>query len=112
MSKVNEKAVAALIDDTFGLYSALRALLAICCRSNWQSKLTVDTMFLTHQARGWLGLHHFKLGSKLKKQSPINPFEIKSRKKAITDQKQKQQLFTSKKKNSNSFTARSTMMAC
>jgi len=94
MSKVNEKAVAALIDDTFGLYSALRALLAICCRSNWQSKLTVDTMFLTHQARGWLGLHHFKLGSKLKKQSPINPFEIKSRKKAIT---------RIKKKNSNSL---------
>jgi hypothetical protein len=54
-------------------------------------------MFLTHQTGGWLGLHYFNLGSKLKKQSPINPFfKIKSRKKTITKQ---QQLFYSQINN-------------
>jgi len=75
MSKVNEKAVAALIDDTFGLYSALRALLAICCRSNWQSKLTVDTMFLTHQTRGWLiRTPLFQTRQQIKEEITYQPF--------------------------------------
>lgn len=33
-------------NHTFGLYSALRACRAIALRSNLQSKLTVETMFL------------------------------------------------------------------
>jgi hypothetical protein len=53
-------------------------------------------MFLIHQTRGWLGLHYFKLGSKLKKQSPINPFEIKSRKK--TSQSNSSSLYLKKER--------------
>jgi len=54
-------------------------------------------MFLTHQTGGWLGLHYFNLGSKLKKQSPINPF-FKSNSNSLP-QKEKQQLFYSQINN-------------